>query len=143
MRLSTRSRYGMRLMYELALHYGEGTVFLKQIAKRQAISEKYLSKLVIPLKGAGLINSSRGAHGGYTLAKSPREITAKDIIKVLEGDIAPVECVKNRTICSRSDVCPTLSIWEGLEKIISEYLLGITLENMVTVYKEQSSNFQI
>ncbi len=143
MRLSTRSRYGLRLMYELALHYGEDPVFLKDIAKRQSISEKYLSKLVIPLKGAALINSARGAHGGYTLARPPYAITAKDVIKVLEGDIAPVECVKDDKLCERTDICPTRDVWEGLQRTISEYLESITLEQIIIRNQDKLFTYHI
>lgn len=136
MRLSTRSRYGTRLMLELALHYQEEPVFLKDIAREEEISEKYLSQLVIPLRASGLINSSRGAHGGYRLARSPALITMKDIIQALEGHLSPVECVKNPSVCGRVSGCVTRSVWERLDTRISETLDSISLKDLIERPKE-------
>ena len=136
MRLSTRSRYGTRLMLELALNFSKGTIFLKDIAEKEEISEKYLSHLVIPLKASGLISSSRGAHGGYMLAKSPSQITLKEIVQTLEGNISCVECVKNPHVCSRFSKCATRSIWEKLDEKISNELSSITLEDLANSQKE-------
>lgn len=143
MKLSTRSRYGLRLMFELALFYGRGTVFLKDIAERQALSEKYLSKLVIPLKAAKLINASRGAHGGYTLAKKPVDITVREIVEVLEGDICPVECVNNSAVCDRLDLCPTRDIWAMLQREIYNVLDSVTLQKIMDDYKVKVENGSI
>lgn len=118
MRLSTRSRYGTRLMLRLALNYHKGPVFLKDITRKEEISEKYLSHLVIPLRASGLIYSLRGAHGGYKLAKSPSQIIVKDIVYALEGNLSPVECTKNPTVCSRFSNCVTRNIWEILDEKI-------------------------
>ena len=122
-------------MLELALHYKKGTVFLKDIAREEEISEKYLSHLVIPLKANGLISSSRGAHGGYRLAKSPSHITVKDIVQTLEGDLSPVECVKNPSICRRTSGCVTRDVWEKLDERISDTLSSITLKDLVKSQK--------
>ncbi len=130
MKFSTRSRYGVRMMYELAIHYGEGPVILKDIAQRQNISGKYLSKIVILLKGAHLVRSSRGLNGGYILARDPSKITLRDIIETLEGGITLVECVNNGKICKRSGDCPTREIWCGLNKLIAGYLDSITLRDL-------------
>ncbi|MDD5614485.1 MAG: Rrf2 family transcriptional regulator [Candidatus Omnitrophica bacterium] len=135
MKLSTRSRYGLRLMFELALDYGNGPVFLKDIAKKEDISDKYLSQLVIPLKSSGLINSIRGAHGGYILSRSPADISVKDVIEVLEGDLNPVECVKDSSLCNRVSLCPTRNIWHKLSEKIKEVLESFTLEDLVKEYK--------
>ena len=143
MKLSTRSRYGLRLMFELALFNGKGTVFLKDIAERQVLSEKYLSKLVIPLKAAKLINASRGAHGGYTLAKVPSEITVRQIVEVLEGDICPVECVNNSSVCDRLDLCPTRDIWAVLQQEIYKVLDAVTLQKIIDDYKKKIENGSI
>lgn len=115
-RLSTKGRYGARLMLELALQYGKGPILLKDIAKRQEISEGYLEHLLPPLKSAGLINSSRGAHGGYILAKALSEITLKEIVQTLEGSLSPVECVDTPTVCQRVRSCVTRDIWKKLGK---------------------------
>jgi len=136
MRLSTRSRYGTRLMLELALNFSKGTIFLKDIAEKEEISEKYLSHLVIPLKASGLISSSRGAHGGYMLAKSPSQITLKEIVQTLEGSISCVECVKNPYVCPRVSKCVTRAIWEKVDEKISNELSSITLKDLANSQKE-------
>ncbi len=131
MKLSTRGRYGARLMLDLALHYGEGNIILRDIAKRQEISNKYLGSLVPPLKKAGLINSSRGAHGGYTLAKPPEEITLREIIVAVEGNIALAECVPTPSVCHRSNSCVARDIWDQVSEVILRTLESITLRDMV------------
>jgi Rrf2 family protein len=131
MKLSTRGRYGVRLMLELALHYGEGPVLLRDIAGRQAISEKYLWHLINPLKTMGLIKSIRGAHGGYVLAKEPAEINLRDILLILEGSLCLVDCVDNPASCDRSDTCITRDIWSETSKNMSQTLESVTLEKMV------------
>ncbi|MEA3454852.1 MAG: Rrf2 family transcriptional regulator [Candidatus Caldatribacteriota bacterium] len=136
MRLSTRARYGTRLMLELALNFNKGTIFLKDIAEKEEISEKYLSHLVIPLKSSGLISSSRGAHGGYRLAKSPPQITLKEIVQTLEGGISCVECVKNPSVCHRASKCATRSIWKKLDEKIADELSSVTLEDLANSQKE-------
>jgi len=123
-------------MLELALNFDNGTIFLKDIAKKEEISEKYLSHLVIPLKSSGLISSSRGAHGGYRLAKSPSQITLKEIVQTLEGSISCVECVKNPSICPRVSKCATRGIWEKLDEKISDELSSVTLEDLANSQKE-------
>jgi Rrf2 family protein len=120
-------------MLELALNFDQGNIFLKDIAKKEEISEKYLSQLVIPLKASGLISSSRGAHGGYRLAKPLSQITLKDIIQVLEGNLSLVECVKNPSVCSRVSKCVTRDIWEKLDETISGVLSSVTLEDLVNL----------
>jgi len=130
-KLSTRSRYGLRMMYELALHYGSDPVIIKNISLSQDISEKYLSKLIIPLKGARLVYSSRGSHGGYILSRNPSEITVREILEVLEGGISPVDCSMDSGICPRSSDCPTRGVWCMLETAINGLLDNITLADMV------------
>lgn len=136
MKLSTRSRYGLRLMLALARNYGKGNTFLKEIAREEGISEKYLSIIIIPLKGVGLVNSVRGASGGYTLAREPAQITLKDIMDVLEGDCL-VDCLRDPKSCSRVDICASHDIWAMLSSRISETLSGITLEQLVTMNREK------
>jgi Rrf2 family protein len=123
-------------MLELALNFNQGTVFLKDIAQKEEISEKYLSHLVISLKASGLISSSRGAHGGYRLAKPPSQITLMDIVQILEGNLSLVECVKNPSICSRVSKCATRDIWGKLDEKISDVLSSVTLEDLVSSQKE-------
>ena len=137
MRLSTRGRYGARLMLELALQYPKGPVLLKDIAKRQEISEGYLEHLLPALKTAGLIRSTRGAHGGYTLAKAPAEITLQEIIQALEGSLSPVQCAETPDICPRVKFCVTRDIWKELGEKICQVLQSVTLKDMVERQKEK------
>lgn len=140
MKLSTRSRYGVRMMADLAENFGKKPVFLKDIAKREEISEKYLSIIVIPLRGAGLIQSTRGAHGGYTLAKRPEEISVQDIFNALEGKICLVDCVENPKECPRVGICPTRDIWSVLGEKIRETLNSVTLADLVRTRREKAGN---
>lgn len=137
MKLSTRARYGVRLMLELALNSGKGQVFLKDIAREEELSEKYLSLIIIPLKARGLVSSTRGAHGGYTLAKPATEITLKEIVDILEGDICLVDCVKNPSACSRSDTCASRDLWTKVSDRISQTLDAITLDELVRMSREK------
>ncbi|EEG77681.1 RrF2 family transcriptional regulator [Dethiobacter alkaliphilus] len=141
MRLSTKGRYGVRAMFDLALHSGEGAIALKSVAQREHISEKYLEHLFASLKKAGLIRSVRGAQGGYRLARPPEEITLGDIIRVLEGPIAPTECViddDGHESCERSTDCVMRSIWGNVRDQINEILDGITLAQIVEEQRKMS-----
>ncbi|MBI4845513.1 MAG: Rrf2 family transcriptional regulator [Candidatus Omnitrophica bacterium] len=139
MKISTRARYGSRLMIDLGIHYGEKPVFLKEIAKSQDISEKYLSQIILLLKSAGLVNSFRGAHGGYVLAKPPDKISMKDIVGVLEGGFNLVECVKDSSKCPRVSQCVTRDLWHILEESISDTLSGFTLDDMINKFKAKQA----
>ena len=131
MKLSTKGRYGVRLMLDLALHYEQGSVFLKDVARRQEISEKYLWQLTGPLKAARLINSTRGPHGGYTLARSPQDINLKEIVNVLEGPLCIVDCVDDPGLCNRSVDCPARGIWSTVSKSILDVLESTTLQDVL------------
>jgi len=131
MKLSTKGRYGVRLMMELAAHYGEGLVLLRQIAERQEISEKYLWHLINPLKSAGLIHATRGAHGGYVLAKPPAKISVGDILLALEGPLCLVDCVEKASICRRSSSCITRDLWGEASKVLMERFNSTSLADMV------------
>ena len=137
MKLSTRSRYSARLMVELAFHYGERPVLLKDISSSQEISLKYLAQLMMPLKIAGLIKSSRGAHGGYFLSKHPKDIKLSEIIVAVEGPFNLVECVDNAAVCSRSDFCITREIWAEINNKFFETLDSYTLQQMMERQKEK------
>ena len=137
MKLSTRTRYGVRLMLDLALHKDKGQIFLKDIAREEEISEKYLSLIIIPLKSAGFVNSIRGARGGYILAKDPSQITLKELVDVLEGDTCLVDCVKNSASCSRSRSCASRDIWTIVSENISKTLGSMTLEDLVKISREK------
>ena len=131
MRISKKSRYGLRMMLELALEYGNGYIFLKEIASRQDISEKYLSQIVLSLKARGLVISGRGAKGGHMLSRHPSEITVGEIVGALEGDPGIVECVVNRSFCPKRDECPAADVWENLERVISATLSATSLSDLV------------
>lgn len=140
MKLSTRTRYGVRLMVALAQNYGKDPVFLKDIAKGENISEKYLSLIIIPLRGVNLVNSVRGAHGGYNLSKEPSQITLKEIVDVLEGECSLVECVKNPSSCERTPICATHDVWAMIGEKISETLSSITLDRLAKMNQEKAEN---
>ena len=131
MKLSTRARYGTRALLDVALNQGKGPVPLKDIAQRQQISLQYLEHLVTPLIAAGIIRSLRGARGGVWLAKSPQEIKLSEIIGLLEGSLAPVECVNDASYCPRSDFCVTREVWGEMKKAMNEILESTTLQDLV------------
>lgn len=131
MRISKKSRYGVRLMLELALEYGKGYIFLKNIALRQEISEKYLSQIVLVLKSRGLVASSRGARGGHMLSRSPSEISVREIVEALEGDPGLVECVRNPALCEKSADCAAARMWAGIEKSFFSALESVKLSDLV------------
>lgn len=137
MKLSTRARYGTRALLDLALHGGEGPILLKDIAQREQISLLYLEHLITPLIAAGLVRSVRGARGGVWLAKSPREIKLNEVIQVLEGPIALVECIDNPEACPRSGLCVTRDIWGELKQAIDEVLESTTLQGLVERQKSK------
>ncbi len=131
MRLSTKGRYGARAMLDLALNSGKGPVLLREIAKRQEVSEKYLEHSITTLRKAGLVRSIRGARGGYVLAKLPSQIRLSEIMEVLEGSMAPVECVDDPQVCQRAQLCVTRDIWAEMKEAIDNILESITLQDMV------------
>ena len=131
MRLSTRGRYGTRLMVDLAQHYADGPIPLAAIAKRQDLSAKYLEQLIILLKGAGLIRSVRGRRGGYMLARKPEEISVGEIVETLEGRLSVVDCVLEPELCYRAIECPTRDIWVGMTEMIKKQLFSLSLGNIL------------
>jgi Rrf2 family transcriptional regulator, cysteine metabolism repressor len=141
MKLSTRGRYGVRLMLDLALRQGNGPVLLREIAQRQEISEKYLWQLINPLKAAGLIKSIRGAHGGYLLAKKPEEVNLKQILSVLEGPLCLVDCVEQPSACDRSPSCIAHDVWAGAAQGIVTVLEAMTLDKMVEGHLKKTDSF--
>ncbi len=131
MKLSTRGRYGVRALLDLALHQGEGPVLLKDIARRQEFSLPYLEHLITPLIAAGLVKSTRGARGGVFLLKSPAEIKLGEVVQLLEGSIAPVDCVNDPKICHRSASCVTRDIWIEMKRAMSQVLDSTTIQDLV------------
>jgi Rrf2 family cysteine metabolism transcriptional repressor len=143
MLVSTRSKYGLKIMYELALRFGGEPVFLKDIARIHRISEKYLSKLVIPLRGVGLITSFRGAHGGYALARDPRSITLREIVQALEGDISASGSPRKARDTDGGYTHPADSVWETIEKTVNNALDEITLDSLLRGARAGILNYQI
>jgi Rrf2 family protein len=137
MKISTRGRYALRMMVEIAMHDREEWVSIKDISERQGISVKYLEQIVTNLTKSGLLLSSRGPRGGYMLAKNPDEYTAGEILRVIEGELAPVACLESGTkLCERRGVCPTIKFWEGLHQVINEYVDSVTLQDLLDFCKE-------
>ena len=132
MKISTRGRYALRFMIDLA-QQGDGSyVPLRDVSKRQDISIKYLEQITALLSKFGLLHSVRGPQGCYRLSKSPSEYTVGDILRITEGNMAPVACLETEeNLCERAGSCATLKIWVGLEKVVNEYLDSITLDKLI------------
>ncbi|HML74862.1 MAG TPA: Rrf2 family transcriptional regulator [Anaerohalosphaeraceae bacterium] len=130
MKLSSRTRYGMRAMMELALEYGKKPLQIKSIADREDISNKYLEQLVAMLKSSGLVRSVRGPRGGYMLARNPAEIKLSEIFTTLEGPLIPVECVEHTEFCPKCPDCATRLIWTELYRALMSVLDNTTLKEL-------------
>lgn len=132
MKISTKGRYALRLMVDLALNSGGGRpVSLRDVARRQELSDKYLEQIVTPLSRAGLVRSVRGAGGGYLLTRAPEEYTVGDILRPLEGDLAPVECATDTEYCDQCANCVTVELWQEIHRAISAVVDGTTLADLV------------
>ncbi len=132
MKVSTKGRYALRLMIDLAEHDRGDYIPLKEISSRQNVSVKYLEQIVNQLSRAGLLRSVRGAQGGYRLAKAPEDYTAGEILRVTEGGLAPIACLaENAETCPRGGACETLDFWVGLADVIDRYVDGVTLADLV------------
>ena len=135
MKFSTKSRYALRLMAELARYAPGTTVSLKEISERQNLSLKYLEQIVTPLARVGLVKSERGSQGGYRLSRSAAQITAGDILRAVEGEIVPVPCLATSAeSCPHRAQCETLGFWEGLNQVINQYIDSATLEKLSSEY---------
>ena len=142
MKLSTKSRYGIATIYDLAMHYGQGPISLKSVAQRQLISENYLEQLIGPLRKSGLVRSVRGPQGGYSLNKSPDKISVGDIIKILEGPILPADCLSRddgeiNSSCTRINICVTRNIFSKLKDSMDAVLNSITIADLLEENKPQ------
>lgn len=131
MKLSTRSRYGTRLVLDMARHYQQGPIQLGAIARRQNISVKYLEQIIIPLKKSNYVTSVRGAKGGHLLAKAPEEITVGEIVSLLEKDEGLTECAQHPEVCERSQACVTRLLWKETCEAMYERLNAITLADLL------------
>jgi Rrf2 family cysteine metabolism transcriptional repressor len=131
MKLSTKGRYGTRAMLELALRHGQGPISVREIARSQEISERYLENLMSPLLSRGLVTSARGKGGGFSLARPPEEISLLEVIRATEGSPSPVACLDDSDTCARRGTCVTAEIWEMIAQAITGTLGAITLRDMV------------
>ena len=132
MKISTKGRYALRMMLDLAVHRSDGFIALKDIADRQNISKKYLEQIVPLLNKADLLRTNRGYQGGYALSKNPDQYTVGEILRVTEGSLCPVSCLQNPVNeCPRASECITLPVWEGLYKAINNYLDSVTLQDII------------
>lgn len=138
MKFSTKSRYGLRIMLELALFYNKKLLQVKDIAKKENIPEKYLEQILSVLRTAGLIKSIRGARGGYFLAKEPNKITVYDVVSKLEGSLYPVDCAEDEKLCDRIHQCVTVGIWRKVGDIVIDFMRSMTLEDLVKQYQEKN-----
>ena len=137
MKISTKGRYGIRLMLSLTLSYLDGTRPLKSIAQEQGISEKYLEQIINPLTKAGLVKSYRGAQGGYLLGRDPDKISVGEILNVLEGSISPVDCVDS-LLCPNSGQCVSFTLWSKIKTAVDEVVDNTTLADMAQEYLEKA-----
>ena len=135
--ISTRGRYALRVMIDLAEHIGEGYIPLQTIAKRQGISEKYLESILAVLSKAGLLDAVRGKGGGYRLSKPAKEYTAFEVLSLTEGTLAPVTCLERGQQCENAVNCRTLPLWQGLDQVIAAYLCSYTLADLTREEKPQ------
>lgn len=131
MLISTKGRYALRIMIDLAEHQSEGFVPLKVIAERQGISEKYLESIIKLLVKAKLLNGLRGKGGGYKLTKDPNQYTVGCVLRLTEDSLAPVSCLEQNAPCPRMAECRTISLWHGLDKVINDYLDNITIADLI------------
>ena len=131
MMISTKGRYALRILTDIAEHQGDGYVPLKESADRQEISEKYLENILASLSRAGLVQALRGKGGGYRLSRTPAEYPIGEILRLTEKSLAPVTCLESDGACPRAGECPTYPLWQGLDKVIDDYLTGHTLADLL------------
>lgn len=142
MKISTKGRYAIRLMIDIAEHSSNGNVSIKEVANRQNISLKYLEQIVNMLSKAGFLRSQRGLQGGYKLARSPKDYTVGDILRITEGKMAPVSCLEDEVNqCPRVSTCSTVRFWSGLYKVINDYLDSTTIADLVMEDERKRENF--
>lgn len=132
MKISTKGRYALRMLLDTAENQKGGYVALKDIAQRQNISKKYLEQIALQLSQAGVLRAVRGHQGGYMLVKPPAEYTVGDVLRITEGSLAPVACLDQQpNLCERCEICMTLPVWQGLDRVIADYVDGITLQDIL------------
>ena len=144
MKISTKGRYALRMMLDLALNEETGYIPIKEIAKRQGISDKYLEQIISVLNRAGFVKSVRGAGGGYKLTKKPGEYTVRMILELTEGSLAPVACLEDEVnTCERADRCVTLIVWKKIYKAVNDVVDNITLQDLIDDSKAIESDYVI
>ena len=143
MKISTKGRYALRLMLDLAINYTCEYISIKSIAARQEISEKYLEQIITQLNRAGFVRSVRGAQGGYMLAKAPTEYTVGMILRLMEGSLAPVSCIEEDEPCDRASRCVTQDVWLKIQEAVENVVDNITLADLVARYQEKTEPIYI
>ncbi len=143
MKLSTRTRYGIRAVIELAQHEGKRPLQLKMIAERQGISVKYLEQLMSLLRSSGFVRSIRGSKGGYILARSPEQIRLSEVFRCLEGPVTTAECTEDKDYCERAADCVAREVWVQVEEAIQRVLNSITLADLVRKVQMPTANYSI
>ena len=132
MKISTRGRYGIRMLLDIAAHQENGYVAMKDIAKRQQFSKKYADQIALQLCQAGILQASRGRTGGYKLIARAKDITVLEVLQVLEGSLAPVQCLEtDENVCERCEFCMTLPLWKDFYTRMTEYLKSVTIQSLI------------
>lgn len=143
MKISTKGRYALRLMLDLAVNNNNTYISIKDIAKRQGISDKYLEQIITQLSKSGLVKSSRGAQGGYMLNATPENYSVGTILKVMEGSFAPVHCVECQdSHCDRKSQCATAEVWENIKDAVENVVYNITLKDLLDGYNQKQIKFE-
>lgn len=143
MTISTKGRYALRIMMDLANHMGE-TIKLKEIAYRQDISEKYMEQIIAVLNKAGYVRSTRGAQGGYQLVRAPKEYTAGMILRLTEGSLVPVECLEENAVpCERAGRCATVEVYKRIYEAVNGVIDSITLQDLIEIEYEKSADLYV
>ena len=141
MKVSTKGRYALRFLLDLAEHKNEGFIALKEIAERQNISKLYLEQIVSIINSSNILRSNRGKQGGYMLSKEPDQYTVGQILRITEGNLMPVACLENEVNhCNRALLCKTLPVWKELGTIITNYLDNVTLQDLLNIYQKQNAD---
>ena len=141
MKISTKGRYALRLLLDLAEHQQAGFVSLNEIAKRQNISKKYLEQIIPIFNKTDVLRANRGSQGGYMLAKSPDKYTVGDILRCTEGSLDPVDCAgQDPVLCDRSAACVMLPVWQGLSRVLNDYVDSITLQDILDQQRDRYAN---
>jgi len=139
MKISTRGRYAIRILLDIAMNQHKGFVSMKDVARRQQISKKYGDQIGMQLSQAGLLTAARGRNGGYMLVSSPEKITVLQILEIVEGPVVPVQCMESQeNPCSRCSFCMTLPMWKGLARAMADYLKGVTLQDLIDQAEPQN-----